>query len=518
MKFLLLNDGYSGYLVFLTVLTTQRGDILFQGRARLGSRSLYFVSDYHSGSGAHATTFFLLILRLYYIHSFIMASAMLVYSLAGAAVLSAIITTILNGIAYAALQSLPSHTTTTGLAPVLISILTCITLLALSLLIHKDVRSDIRWSPWKTVVFYFTGVYLLISAVSIAGTIASNDLYNPPHQGNVFIARSIFWALSILTQGLYYGFLLVTLAQRKPGQDWPRSYTQELKSFSESPEPVHSPARTLCDPYPELKQFDTRRSSLRKYPRRSNRFSGGTICVESTRSKHDSFDTSSSSTLSSPSPSPTTEQHPPMHTQRQVQTQTSDPFADHNTHRLPLRNPSFKSMPSLRRENNIHLSLDSLVQPSSSTSPTASSLALDSPSGSTLTLPETYAFYAPNASSNPHFHGLPSSSLSLPSSPTFPPSSTREQNIHPLFRSTSPCPSPTPLPGSTVKASPSAGQTITQKTLTRMRSARELRHLRKEDSPGAGVWMGMGRAGYVRRSVTQYEKRGDLNELVEEER
>ncbi|KAJ5910959.1 uncharacterized protein N7473_000262 [Penicillium subrubescens] len=352
-----------------------------------------------------------------------MSSAMLVYSLAGAAVLSAIITTILNGLAYAALQSLPSHTTTTGLAPVLISILTCITLLALSLLIHKDVRSDIRWSPLKTVIFYFTGVYLLISAVSIAGTIASNDLYNPLHQGNIFIARSIFWALSILTQGLYYGFLLVTLAQRKQGQDWPRSYTQELKSLSESPEPVRSPARTLCDPYPELKQFDTRRSSLRKFPRRSNRFSGGTICVESTRTKHDSFDTSSS-TLSSPSPSPTTE-HLPMHTQQQPQ--SSDPFADHNTHRLPLRNPSFKSMPSLRRENNIHLSLDSLVQPSTSTSPTASSLALDSPSGSTLTLPETYAFYAPNtkphpnAYANPHFRGLPSSSLSLPSSPTFPP-------------------------------------------------------------------------------------------------
>jgi hypothetical protein len=28
--------------------------------------------------------------------------------------------------------------------------------------------------------------------------------------------------------------------------------------------------------------------------------------------------------------------------------------------------------------------------------------------------------------------------------------------------------------------------------------------------------MGMGRAGYVRRSITQYEKKGDLNELPEE--
>lgn len=437
-----------------------------------------------------------------------MSSAIVVYSLAGAAVLSAIIVTILNGLAYAALQSLPSHTTTTGLAPVLLSILTSITLLVTIILIHKDVRSDIPWSTWKLGIFYFTGVYLLISAVSVAGTIASNDLYHSVHQGNIFIARSIFWALSILTQGLYYGFILVTLAQRKPCQDWPRSYAQELKTLSESPESVRSPARTLCDPYPELKQFDTRRSSLRKYPRRSHRFSGGTLCVESTRTKHESFDTSSSSTLSSPSPSPTAEHMP---TQPQSHTQ-NDPFADRDTRPLLLRGSSFRSMPSLRREANIQLSLDSLVQPS----PTSSIFALDSPSGSTLTLPETYAFYAPNHS-QVQAQALASPSSSLPPSPlpspTFP---TREQNIHPLFRSTSPCPSPTPLPGSTVKASPSAGQTITQKTLTRMRSARELRHLRKEDSPGAGVWMGMGRAGYVRRSITQYEKRGDLNELPEE--
>lgn len=436
-----------------------------------------------------------------------MSSAMLVYSLAGAAVLSAIIVTILNGLVYAALQSLPSHTPTTGLAPVLLSTLTCIALLALSLLTHKDVHSDVHWSTLKTSIFCFTGVYLLISAISVAGTIATNDLNSSPHHGNIFIARSIFWALSILTQGFYYGFLLVTLARRKPCPDWPRSYSQELKTLPESPQKVHSPARTLCDPYPELKKFNTRRSSLRKYPRRSNRFSGGTICAESTRTKHDSFDTSSSM-LSSPSPSPTTENMPVQsqtQTHQQKQTQ-ADFFADRDTRPL-LRGHSFRSMPSLCHETNIQLSLDSLVQ----TSPTASSFALDSPSGSTLTLPETYH-------TNNYPYATATATVSLPSSPTFSSfGSTREQNIHPLFRSTSPCPSPTPLPGSTVKASPSAGQTITQKTLMRMRSARELRELRKEKeaSSRSGMWMGMGRAGYVRRSITRYETRGELNELPE---
>lgn len=437
-----------------------------------------------------------------------MSSAMLVYSLAGAATLSAIIVTVLNGLVYAALQSLPSHTTTGGLAPVLLSTLTCISLLALTLLIHKDARSDVYRSTWKLGIFYSTGVYLLISAISVAGTIARNDLYSSPHHGNIFVARSIFWALSILTQGLYYGFLLVTLTQRKPSPGWPCSYSQELKELPKSPQKAHSPARTLCDPYPELQQFDTRRSSLRKYPRRSNRFSGFTICVESTGAKHDCFD-GSSSTLSSPSPSPTTE-HMPTQTQTQEQPQTRDsPFADRDTPLL-LRGNSFRKMPSLRREANVHLSLDSFVQ----NSPMASSLALDSPAGSTLTLPETYhANYYPYANATV---SLPSSPLPSPTFSSF--GSTRESNIHPLFRSTSPCPSPTPLPGSTVKASPSAGQTITQKTLTRMRSARELRELRKEkeDPSRMGMWMAMGRAGYVRRSITRYEKKGDLNELPEE--
>ncbi|KAJ5169175.1 uncharacterized protein N7482_004769 [Penicillium canariense] len=429
---------------------------------------------------------------------------MLVYSLAGAALLSALLVTILNGFAYAALQSLPSHTPATGLAPVLLSILTCLALLALSLLIQTNARSDAHWPTWKIGVFYCTGAYLLISTASLAGTMATHDLYNLPRQGGIFIARSIIWALSILTQGLYYGFLLVTLAHRKPCPDWPHSYSQELKSLPDSPGSVALPAQALCDPYPELKQFDTRRSSLRKYPRRSHRFSGGTLCLESSEeAKHNSLDRNSS-TLSSPEPSPSTEQtteqtqvqvQVQMQTQTQAQTQTqthtqmSDPFVSDRDTRPLLRGSSFRSIPSLRREQNIQLSLDSLVQASS---PTASSFAFDSPSVSSLTLapPE------PNGSGhNPPY-----------------PSASREHNIHPLFRSTSPCPNPNPTPGSIVKASPSAGQTITQKTLTRMRSARELRAPPPSSpSPSPGVEMEGRSRLYGRRSITPDEKGRGLN-------
>ena len=159
--------------------------------------------------------------------------------------------------------------------------------------------------------------------------------------------------------------------------------------------------------------FEPKTSSLRKYPRRSSGYSDATLCQSKT--KNTSIDTSS--THSSP-PSPT--EAPALNQLR--------------------GNPSIRSMPSLRRNAPTPLSLDSHVHPP-----------------------------------------LPSPSSTLQNSPTANPNSTweynpfRETNIHPLFRSTSPCPSPTLIPGTMVKASPSAGQTIPAGTITRMRSARSLR-------------------------------------------
>lgn len=475
-----------------------------------------------------------------------MASTVLEHCLAGAAVLFAFIVVVLDGLVYGHLRSLHSPTSTAELAAVLLSTITCIILLMLSIFLPRMIRNAGRHgSAWSTTVLTFAGTSLLISTTCVAGTIVSHSLPNSSMSTRILIARSICWDLSVLTQGLYFGFLLVTFAQCSPSteQGWPRSELQELEARPETPRSAGtcSPSPTLCDEsYSGLPHFDTRRSSLRKYPRRSSRYSGATICADNDLpSKYEPFDTSPS-TASLPASSLTVE-HVPTHTQS-PQSSNSNSRVDNAARRpapaLSLRTSSFRSSSSLRRKinintpPNIHVSLDTIVRQCSST-PSSTTIANTSPAlESTSNLPETYAFYC----SRKPFQTT--SSVSLPCSPipspTLSPSHNlrnsrereRENNIHPLFRSTSPTPSPTPLPGSIVRASPSAGRTITQKTLMRMRSARELRASRHDrdwnqsaDSaslPDPGTWMAMGRAGYVRSSVTRYEKKGDLTELTEE--
>ncbi|KAJ5466706.1 hypothetical protein N7539_009435 [Penicillium diatomitis] len=491
-----------------------------------------------------------------------MASFLIGDCLAGAALLSSFIITILNGLTYSQLQSLDSHTSTAGLAALLLSILTCVILLTLGLLLQRVTRCEAHYSnTWKITIITLAGLYLSISSICMAGMITSDNLLYSPRDTHIFIARSICWTISVLAQGMYFSSMLIALVQRKSflEQEWPRSELQELKTLPETPWSAGacSPSPTLCDEsYAEFPRFDTRRSSLRKYPRQSSRLSGGTVCTEENGlpSKYEPFDIGSSA-VPSRATSPTME-HTPAHTSplspaaaaaAPSSASTSNSFVDSNARPpssiLPARNSSLRSSSSLRRKinikapPNIHLSLDALVHQSSSTSSTVTSPNTTLPgSESTPNLPETYAFYCGRKS----LQGT--SCVSLPCSPmpspTFPathnnlsPTSRprhREYNIHPLFRSTSPGPSPTPLPGSIVKASPSAGRTITQKTLMRMRSARELRASRRDEEwhqsadsvslPDPGTWMAMGRAGYVRNSVTRYEKKGDLAELTEENR
>ncbi|CAI7628781.1 unnamed protein product [Penicillium manginii] len=364
-------------------------------------------------------------------------SAILQYTLAGASLLAAMIVTILNGLAYAALQSAP-HAPAAGLAPVTLGVLTCAALIGLNVILHKDVRSGQQWPKWKQYVFYFTGAYLLIAAASITGTMAKDELRSTANQQGLFIARSVFWSFSVFTQAL--------LQKNKTTSTWPHPYSQDMKleTFPDSPATLTPPSR-ICDP--EEFKFDTRRSSLRKYPRRSHRFSGGTLCLQKslTNTTTTTVDTNTNTTTTNakevrPNSFETTSS---LSTITPQPTSTSPPTPTQDTH--PFL-PTIRSMPSLRREQHIHASLNSLVRPApppiSPVSPTWS-----------------------RTSSSPYLH--PDS----PQTPTFP----GESNIHPLFRSNSPSPSPTPGPGTSVKASPSAGQTITKQTLTRMRSARSLR-------------------------------------------
>lgn len=371
-----------------------------------------------------------------------MPAGKLFYALAAASVFSTFVLTILNGFVFAAHQSLLS-TTSTIIAPLGLSVISCVALIVTSVLLHKSVRNNSSWPHWKTAVFYFTGAFLIVAAGSTAGTMGSPQTSS---QTMLCTVRTIFWAFSVFAQGLYCGFLLVASSQTTSDAAWPRSYLQEMKCLPDSSSPATPPQAA----------FDTRRSSLRKYPRRSNRYSGGTLCLQASQTDKDaSFDTAS--TIYSPEPSP-----------------TQETFLEHGMRPFVRGNGSIRSMPSLRAPR-VQQSLDCLVQ--------------SSPSESVETL-----------------------------------TPTRETHIHPLFRSTSPSPSPMPTSRTRVQASPSAGQTITKKTLTRMRSARSLRDpsmhisspLPGPEDDGSGPGLSFLHAGHVRRSITQYEKRYEIHESPEE--
>lgn len=381
-----------------------------------------------------------------------MPAGKLFYALAAASFFSTFVLTILNALMFATLQSLP-FTPSTGITALGLSLISCVTLIVTSVLLHKNVRNSLPWPYWKTCVLCFMGVYLIIAAGITAGIMESP---RNSDQTMLCLVRSIFWAFSIFTQGLYCGFLLVASSQKRSDATWPR----QMKPLPDSSSPT-TPPQTACDPYPEMGHFDTRRSSLRKYPRRSNRYSGGTLCLQtSTPDKCASFDTAS--TISSPEHSPTHEKMPGA-------------FLEHDARPLLRSSHSIRSMPSLRAPRG-QQSLDTLVQPS--------------PSESVETL-----------------------------------TPSREHHIHPLFRSTSPSPSPMPTARTRVQASPSAGQTITKNTLTRMRSARSLRDPSvrtssplpgPEDDGPSGPGLSFIHVGHVRRSITQYEQRHEIYESPDE--
>lgn len=325
------------------------------------------------------------------------------YTLAGASMLLTFIVTILNGICFATSQA------SADVVSIILSAMGCLALITLGLFHHKNIQTG------RFPCTYLSGGYLLMAAASSAGAMSMSP------QGAVFVVRAVFWALSVFIQGLYCGYITTTLFQAQSNAEWPRSYSHELKDMPESPRLLSTPPR-VCD-LSEL--FEPKRTSLRKFPRRSSRYSDATLCpYEKSETKNNSIDTTS--TRSSPPPS--TDKIPPAR---------------------PLRgSTSIRSMSSGRRNAPTPLSLDSAIQPL----PSPSSTLLDSPT----------ANLTPTSNSNSTWEYNP----------------FRENNIHPLFRSNSPCPSPTLNPGTVVKASPSAGQTIPAGTITRMRSARSLRESR----------------------------------------
>ena len=430
------------------------------------------------------------------------------YSLGGTALALTVISTILDGVCYAWSRS-PIESAVLSLNAV------CCVVLALLLVLqsrHPRMKPKAGpWGTWQHTVHILVVTYLLLAAGITAGIIAKS-LTTALAQAQ-FITRNVFWALSVIAQALFCGSFLIPRRKQQDEENthsWPRPLSHELEMLdeshsgnriqerSDSPSPsitvgsnrhslsLHSKTSTdgLAPIQPYVSNVATRVSS---------RYSGKTLFQQD--SKHNSIDLHAG-VMSSPSKPDVSEDRDTCGVANKENQYTTTFTAS-------------TSNPAPKRSDSDVKSVDSLLVLPSPPSPTGPSTNLESIAATSMKPP------------------LPK--LNLP---------PNEKNIHPLFRSDSPSPPPTPMPGTMVKASPVAGTTISAKTLSRVRSSNSLRmsnngrsrsplllermstteedelsspcpsSLSSKSKPMPGIIM----AGDLRKSMLQYEKKYDLNE------
>ncbi|EYE93464.1 uncharacterized protein EURHEDRAFT_404236 [Aspergillus ruber CBS 135680] len=431
------------------------------------------------------------------------------YSLGGTAIALTVIATILDGVCYAWTRS------SFELAVLSLSVVGCVVLALLLVIQTQHPRTKTKngsWGTWQHTVHILIVAYLLLAAGTTAGIIAKS-LTTAQAQAQ-FITRNIFWAFSVIAQAISCGFHLVPRARQQDEENthsWPRPLSHELERLDER----HSDERTQeRSDSPSLSiTVESNRPSLSLNPktstdglapvrpcmsnvvtRVSSRYSGKTLFQQD--SKHESIDLHAG-VMSSPSKPDVSEGRDTCSVADQEHQSTTTTTAS-------------TSNPAPKRTDSDVRSMDSLLILPSPPSPTEPSVNLES---------------IATTSMRPH-----PPKLILPSN---------EKNIHPLFRSDSPSPPPTPMPGTIVKASPVAGTTISARTLSRVRSSNSLRVSNNgrshsplllermgtaeegemssscppslsssKSKPMPGIIM----AGDLRKSMLQYEKKYDLNE------
>ena len=361
------------------------------------------------------------------------ATILAYYSLGGASILSTGALTILNGLCYATIK--PSSPSNTAFELVILGLhgMCCVELVILTLLLGKDIKSGLsQCTQWKTRIYCCICAFLFITTAVTAGTTAWINIQYESQA--LLIAQCIMWAVSIFSQGLFCGFLLIVVTKQGPGHysDWRCSLPPEPDTFHDSHiakskrghivssidhdhdhdhdaelQPLSRNSTAAQDGFVPVRSFAVNIGS-----QVANRFSGRTLYQRD--SEHSSYDAVS---LESPPPRVRSDT-------RQDRRENGSKSPKRKLHRPP---------------SDIKTSLDSLiVQPSPErSSPTA-----------------------------------PSSTNTNPQKPVSTKSTTpSEHHIHPLFRSGSIPPPPTPGPGTTVTASPVAGQTISVEMLSRVRTA-----------------------------------------------
>ncbi|KAE8401456.1 hypothetical protein BDV37DRAFT_296193 [Aspergillus pseudonomiae] len=429
------------------------------------------------------------------------------------------VVTLLDGLCLTSFKNLSSNIRSIESAVTALGAVNCAVLVAAILFWLADSNNENlrQLSVYRSRAYCILIIYLVMTTGVTAGGIAWSNaqimieqqiMSLGPRQRLLLVTRTVIWAISVLTEGLFGGLLLMTLAKRTSRSRWSTPLPHDLDALHEqlavnnrlesTKQPqlvVDSPKQSTdqkrsCDGLIAIQQSTSSAASLI-----SKRYSGRTLYQQD--SKHGSVDL-----------------NPPVaYPECVVMRNTFDgcPY-EHNDCTVGADGDS-RSRKTQGNRPELRCSLDTLRRQYSLRRSWDTSRSLQ---------PE-----APIKGDHPK--------LTL----------SDESNIHPLFRSNSPTPPPTPMPGTTVIASPAAGQTISMKALHRMRSTNSLRSYTprsrsplferidqadEEVHPKTGP--GNGRcepnndqtfaipnfvmAADLRRSITQYEKRYDLIESPHE--
>lgn len=440
------------------------------------------------------------------------------YVLGGISLTLTLIVIVLHGMCYASFRTLSSGIALIESAVMSLNAVGYVALVALVLLWLMDIKNSTtkHGTAWRNYGYGLILGYLLVATAVTAGGIAwsASQFIGQPKEvltsqkRSLMISRCALWVMSVFVQGVLGGYVVVTLTKRGRYCQRPGSPTLELgclsdasnledKNTSQASSVIGASRRHSLEPKLscESSLYSSQLPASSAASRTSHRYSGRTLFQPDW--KQPSLDLNPTG-LSFPQSALTRSKTEISMSDRDSSTVAGDDRSD-------IRK-LFRSNSELKR------SLDSLVLQSSSgpSSPTASSFHM-----------ETSRLPAPPK-------------LRLPD----------ESNIHPLFRSDSPSPPPTATPGTIVLGSPAAGQTISVKTLERVRSTHSLRsHTPRSRSPlfesmeqrdektrqKAGPPDGSRAeeprtgmpsyimAGHVRKSILQYEKKKyELNESPHE--
>ncbi|KAL5044001.1 hypothetical protein BDW71DRAFT_187028 [Aspergillus fruticulosus] len=343
-----------------------------------------------------------------------------------------IIVTVLNGVCYGSFRAFTPGGSSIEAVTVSFSVINCSVLLAFVLILANlsKINARLPRDGWKTIT-YSTGIGYLITATGVtAGGItwgalqATSEMMGSDvvlYRQSLLIARCVLWSVSVLTQGVLCGVLLMTVSNNDSHNQWPISITHELSTITPTQSEIlqkrasHAPSSITELQCPSIDTITPHRSSVsRKASCRSDRYSGKTLIQSDP--KPNSFDLD-----------PTAVLYPGSATTRTTFGGSCEDQGSENSKSRPQQ--------LQRSSSQIRRSLDSvMLHPSSTISSSTQSESIKR-HPSTLKLPD-------------------------------------ESNIHPLFRSGTRSPPPTATPSTIVVAAPDAGQTITVNTLQRMRSTR----------------------------------------------